>query len=74
MDISNEGLDLSFFVETTRWLGLKMGLNIENVLDIVSSRDRTIFTGERDLTPIDERLIQNRIRGFRIAYLVSGSF
>ena len=74
LDISNEGLDLSFFVETTRWLGLKMGLNIENVLDIVSSRDRTIFTGERDLTPIDERLIQNRIRGFRIAYLVSGSF
>jgi hypothetical protein len=74
LDDSNEGVDLSFFVETTRWLGLKMGFNIENVLNIVSSRDRTIFTGERDLSPIDEQLIQNRVRSFRFAYVVSGSF
>ncbi|MGK0297782.1 MAG: hypothetical protein ACI9XC_001399 [Gammaproteobacteria bacterium] len=74
LDNSNEGIDLSFFVETTRWLGLKMGFNIENVLNIVSSRDRTIFTGERDLSPIDEQLIQNRVRSFRLAYVVSGSF
>jgi hypothetical protein len=74
LDVSNEDIDLSFFVETTRWLGLKMGLSIENVLNIVSTRDRTIFTGKRDLTPIDELLIQNRVRGFRFAFLVSGSF
>jgi hypothetical protein len=74
LDDSNEGVDLSFFVETTRWLGLKMGFNIENVLNIVSSRDRTIFSGERDLSPIDEKLIQNRVRSFRFAYVVSGSF
>jgi len=74
LDILNEGMELNFFIETTRWFNVKMRFNAENVFDTSDIRDRTRFTGRRSLTPVDINELRRRIRGFRISYVLSGNF
>jgi len=74
LDISDEGTEFNVFVETTRWFGVKANLAAENIFDLAESRDRTLFVGERGLSPVDIRELRSRIRGFRLNLTVSGSF
>jgi hypothetical protein len=74
LDIRDEGTEFNVFIETTRWLGLKIRLSGENLLDFEQLRNRTIYTGERELTPIDRRELQDRTDGRRVILRISGSF
>lgn len=70
----NEGMEFNTFIETTRWFGIKSRLSAENLLDFADTRDRTIFTGERDLSPLATRHFRDRIRGRRLLLSFSGNF
>jgi hypothetical protein len=74
LDVRDEGTEFNVFVETTRWLGLKINLSANNLLDLEQLRHRTIYVAERDLTPIDRRELTDRTDGRRIVLNVSGSF
>ncbi len=74
LDILDEDMEFNAFIETTRWFGLKLRFDAENILDITSTRDRIRYTGARDLTPVRFREDQIRTRSFRFAFSVSGSF
>jgi hypothetical protein len=70
----DDGYEVNVFVETTRWLGLKVRLEGLNLLDFEQFRYRTIFTGERDLSTIDVVEIRNRTDGRRVLLTLSGAF
>jgi len=74
MDIYNEDFAIDVFVETTRWFGVKVGLSIENLLDDPQRRERTLFTGRRNLSLVDYLLVGERQIGRRINFSVTGSF
>ncbi len=74
LDIADDGTELNMFIETSRWRGLKTRLAAENVLDIIETRDRTLYVGERGLSPVERRELRSRERGFRLMLEVSGSF
>ncbi|MDH3546120.1 MAG: TonB-dependent receptor, partial [Gammaproteobacteria bacterium] len=74
LDSRNRDADLNLFVETTRWLGLKLRLELNNVLDKTEARERNIYTVERDLSPLLRRQLQHRTDGREIGLSVSGSF
>lgn len=74
LDIKDEGTEFNVFVETTRWLNAKIKLAAENIFDLPETRDRTLYVGERDLSPVDFREISSRYRAFRVTLTVSGSF
>jgi len=74
LDVRDEGTEFNVFFETTRWLGLKMRLSGNNLLDFEQLRHRTIYTGERELTPVERRELQDRTDGRRIVLSLSGSF
>lgn len=69
-----EGYEINLFAETTRWLGLKVRVDGSNLLNFEQDRDRTIFVGERGLTPIDLVERRNITDGRRIIVTVSGSY
>jgi hypothetical protein len=69
-----DGVEANVFVETTRWWGLKIRLDGQNLLDFPQLRDRSIFTGERDLSPLDVDEIRDRTDGVRIQLSLAGSF
>ncbi len=69
-----DGLEANVFVETTRWWGLKMRLAAENLTDFHQFRFRTIYTGERDLSPLDVIEIRDRTDGVRVVLTLAGSF
>jgi hypothetical protein len=70
----NEGILASVFVETTRWLGLKIRLEGHNLFNYFEVRDRTTFTGERNLTPVDSYALRERIVGRRVNLVLTGNF
>ena len=74
LDVRNKDGDLNFFVETTRWFGLKIRLEFNNVLDKTVARERNIYTVERDLSPLLRRQLQDRTDGREIGLSLSGSF
>jgi outer membrane receptor protein involved in Fe transport len=74
LDIGDEGTEFNMFVETTRWLGLKVRFVAEDILDAAETRDRTIYEGLRNLSPVDSQELRSRVRGVRVALTVSGSF
>ena len=74
LDIRDEGYAINIFVETTRWKGLKVSLVADNLLNFTQSRDRTFYTGERELTPVDSVEMAERFNGRRMTLTVSGSF
>jgi hypothetical protein len=74
LDINNEKFEGTAFIETTRWLGLKIGLEGMNLLDNPQTRDRTIYVAERGLSPVLLREIRKGDNGRMIIIKVSGSF
>jgi outer membrane receptor protein involved in Fe transport len=73
-DVRDAGLRLHAFVETSRWWGLNVKLAAENILDFSKDRDRTVFTGLRDRSPVDFREVEHRTIGTDIILTVSGRF
>jgi len=74
MEWLSRGTNLGVFLETSRWLGVKTRLDINNILDYNNSRERTIFQGRRDLSPVDRLRLDNSTIGTNIKLTVSGSF
>lgn len=65
---------VDLFVESTRWWGVKLGLEINNLLDLTALRDRTIYAGRRGLSGIDRREVERYSLGRRYTLTISGSF
>lgn len=74
LDIDERGVDVEAFVETTRYLGVKMQLKMQNLLDRRFLRDRTVFDGPRGASPVDFREVRDLRRGRSILLSISGSF
>jgi outer membrane receptor protein involved in Fe transport len=74
LDVFNEGTELNIFVETTRWLGMKIQFTAKDVFDSQKLRTRTIYTGERSLSAIDRNEITDVTRGRQFEILFNGSF
>ena len=74
LDVYDEGIAINAFIETTRWFGLKLRLIGENLTDLSQIRDRSTFTGERDLSPLGTRERSVELEGIRITLSMSGSF
>ncbi len=73
-DVYDEETDLNTFIETTRWFGIKTRLSLLNILDLSQSRDRTVYVGERELSPVDFREVRTTTDGTRILMTFSGAF
>ncbi len=69
-----DGVEANIFVETTRWFGLKIRLDGQNLADFRQLRDRSIFAGERDLSPLEVNEDRNRTDGVRVQLSLAGSF
>ncbi len=74
VEFEEDGVEANVFVETTRWWGLKIRLEGQNLTDFRQFRYRSIFTGERDLSPIDVIEFRDRIDGRRVLLTISGTF
>ena len=74
LDIYDEGVEMDAFIETTRWLGVKMRIIGENLTNALQLRDRTVFLGERNLSFVDFRELEKDRDGRRIILQFSGSF
>jgi hypothetical protein len=74
LQISDEEADLNAFIETTRWLGIKMRIDLENILDYGELRDRYIYAGKRGLTPLKSVELRDMPGGPRVFFTVSGSY
>ena len=70
----DEGVELSAFVETTRIRGVKVELRLGNLLNRNESRNRTVFSGARSLTPILFEENRGRLAGANAALVLSGAF
>jgi len=73
-DIWDKEPAVNFFVETTRWFGIKVRMELNNILDRSKDRERVFYTGQRDLSPVLRRQIQKRTDGREIGLSLSGSF
>ncbi len=74
IDINNEKFEGTAFIDTTRWFGLKIGLEGMNLLDNPQSRDRTIYTAARGKSPVLLRELRKGDNGRMVFIKVSGSF
>jgi len=74
LDIYDEGVELNIFMETTRWFAMKIRLQAENLLDLSQLRDRSVFVGERDLSPVEFRELHDSVDGRRVVLSLAGSF
>ncbi|MGY8815001.1 MAG: TonB-dependent receptor domain-containing protein [Gammaproteobacteria bacterium] len=74
LETFNEGLETNVFVETTRWLGIKMRLQGANLLNYNEVRDRFIYTGGREVSPVESRILRERKAGWRVTLFLSGNF
>jgi hypothetical protein len=74
LEVLNEGIDTSAFIETTRWLDIKIRFEINRLFKTLESRDRTIYAGQRDLTAIDSFIHRDRNGGRELVLRLSGTF
>jgi hypothetical protein len=74
LDVFSEDPDLNAFIETTRWFGFKTRIEGTNMLNSLQKRDRTVYAGERSLSPVQRRELRDGTRGVRVLLSVSGSF
>lgn len=74
IDRDQAGLDLEPFIETTRYLGVKLRLTVQNLLDRKFERDRRVFAPDRDLGELRFRELRDRRRGRSVLLSVSGAF
>ncbi len=64
----------SAFIENKDVLGLTMRFSIDNIVNARSRRERVIFEGVRDLSPIASVESRDRLIGPIFIFLVKGSF
>jgi outer membrane receptor protein involved in Fe transport len=74
LDVYDEGVILNPFIETTRWLGVKVQLRVVDLLARNKTRVRTVYTGERDLSPVERIEITDINRGRQFELVFIGSF
>ena len=74
LEVYDEGLEVNIFGETTRWLGIKLRLEGRNLLNYTESRDRILYEGDRELTPVAARILRERVAGRRLNVVLSGNF
>ena len=74
LDRYYENAAMDAFIETSRWFGLKIRFDIQNLTDDAQERERVVYTGERGLSPLDYRLLNDRHIGRRLVLSFSGSF
>lgn len=73
-DDVDETLDIDIYIETTRWRGIRTRLQFGNVLNRTFHRDRLVFTGQRELSPLAYRELRDRKRGHSIELSMTGVF
>lgn len=61
LDVRQDGVNVDFFIETTRFMSTKVRLAAQNLLDRTFERDRRVFGGNR----LDERVAFREVRDFR---------
>ena len=72
---NEDGIEFNVFVETTRWLGgTKFRLEATNIMHFTETRDRTLYTGRRGLSPVLRRESYATREGKRLTLTVSGAF
>lgn len=69
-----EGVEVNAFVETTRWLGIKIRLEGRNLTNYLEVRDRLSFTGRREISPVLRREFRLRKPNRIFTLTFSGSF
>jgi hypothetical protein len=69
-----DGMEMNVFVETTRWFGVKIRLDGSNLQHFTETRDRTLYEGRRDLSPVLRRELTETSEGRRLTLTISGSF
>ena len=74
LEVFNEGLETNVFVETTRWFGIKTRLEGSNLLDYNEVRDRYIYKGGREVSPLGSRILRERQECWRVTLFLSGNF
>lgn len=74
LEINDDTAELNTFIETTRWYDIKMRIDLENLLDFEEIRERTVYTGERDLSTVRTLELRNQKGGPRIFFTVSGNY
>lgn len=74
LDIRQDGVDLTFFIETTRFLSTKMRLVAQNLLDRRFERDRRVFERSRMDAEPAFRQVRDFRRGRSLVLSLSGSF
>ena len=73
-EVFDETTEVNAFLETTRFWGLKIRLEGQDILDFDQSRDRTIYEGLREITPVERTIMVHRLDGARLFISVSGNF
>jgi hypothetical protein len=74
LEINNEEVEVNTFIETTRWLGIKIRIDYENITDFGEIRDRTVFEAERDLSAVRTGEFRNQGGGPRVFLTFSGTY
>lgn len=74
LEVFNEGIETNVFVETTWWFGIKTRLEGSNLLDYNEVRDRYIYKGGREVSPLESRILRERQAGWRVTLFLSGNF
>jgi outer membrane cobalamin receptor len=75
LDMYSEGTAFNTFIETTRWFGIKIRLEAANMLSYDQHRERTLYTGERGLTPVGSRIVRDRRHDIsRVGLFLDGNF
>ena len=70
----NEGIEINSFIETTRWFDIKIRFEINRLFKIIETRDRSIYTGQRQLSAIDSFIERRRDSGRELVLRLSGTF
>jgi len=74
LEILDEDVELDAFLETTRWWGLKIRFDVNRILELEKTRDRTLYPGERDLTAPDSYIRRSRQNDRELILTLSGIF
>jgi hypothetical protein len=74
LDLRDDGVDLEFFIETTRFMSTKLRLVAQNLLDRSFKRDRRVFADRRLDDEIAFREVRDFRRGRSLVLSLSGNF
>ena len=73
-EFNDENLAVNAFIETTRWFDTKIRLAADNILNYRIQRNRTVYAGERNNSPVSFVANHDRYIGYRFILSLSGNF